>query len=403
MTVRKLSSPAYWSAVHYTPVIGVPYRPVLSPPSRIKSLKRGWADCYVAPALFDGVDPPRSLHPADVLTITRPSSTPMTSTTRPLLSFAVSPAPGPGIPEPGPERTPTPAPVTRICDSDSPRKHPTKLIDPSPIGFGPRFDSTYVPATSHLSFDKPRHHYLVPGHAEVGISVGDNLRGQTPTSETSSIFGLSAILKDPTERNSSADPTPLDSLEATLEKASMYQKPDVHSGTKISSEKQQAAHTQRPHETPGSQIVSTIPTPLDILRVPLPGEAISDDTTLRRMSDNVPVEYPASTADSLCYSEPPNSQGLIFLERPHTKGDERADLVPPPQQDSVALQEQPGLENAKAPDSQSGSITCPTNRSSAAKTNHTSETANLRRWKDGICQRNIKRFHFLLSPWIRHK
>ena len=56
--------------MEYKPAPGEPYRPVLSAPSRLSSLLPEWSrsGCVISEALFNGVDPPIALHPAELLT-----------------------------------------------------------------------------------------------------------------------------------------------------------------------------------------------------------------------------------------------------------------------------------------------------------------------------------------------
>ena len=68
--------------VGYKPAPGEPYRPVLLPPSRLSSLLPEWSKsgCVIQAALFNGVDPPRALKPAEVLTPRITQSLPLPST-----------------------------------------------------------------------------------------------------------------------------------------------------------------------------------------------------------------------------------------------------------------------------------------------------------------------------------
>ena len=56
--------------MEYKPAPGEPYRPVISAPSRLSSLLPEWSksSCIISAALFNGVDPPRALKPAEILT-----------------------------------------------------------------------------------------------------------------------------------------------------------------------------------------------------------------------------------------------------------------------------------------------------------------------------------------------
>ena len=88
-------------AVEYKPALGEPYRPVLSAPSRLSSLLPEWSKsgCIIPPALFNGVDPPRALKPAEILT-------PRVTQSLPPASVATAAAPASGIRTSEPRKTP---------------------------------------------------------------------------------------------------------------------------------------------------------------------------------------------------------------------------------------------------------------------------------------------------------
>lgn len=44
--------------MQYKPEPGVPYRPVLAGPQKLKSLRPGWSDCSILNIVFQGIDPP---------------------------------------------------------------------------------------------------------------------------------------------------------------------------------------------------------------------------------------------------------------------------------------------------------------------------------------------------------
>ncbi|KAM0804316.1 hypothetical protein BDR22DRAFT_835626 [Usnea florida] len=90
--------------VEYKPAPGEPYRPVLSPPRRLSSLLPEWAksSCIIPAALFNGVDPPRALKPAEILT-------PKVTQVPPTVSATAVAAPASGIRANEPQRTPNPS------------------------------------------------------------------------------------------------------------------------------------------------------------------------------------------------------------------------------------------------------------------------------------------------------
>ncbi|KAL9066628.1 MAG: hypothetical protein Q9161_007458 [Pseudevernia consocians] len=93
-------------AVEYKPAPGEPYRPVLSPPHRLSSLLPEWSksNCIIPAALFNGVDPPRALKPAEVLI-------PRVTQVLPTASVAAVAAPASGIRANKPSKTPNPSTV----------------------------------------------------------------------------------------------------------------------------------------------------------------------------------------------------------------------------------------------------------------------------------------------------
>ena len=90
--------------MEYKPAPGEPYRPVLSPPHRLSSLLPEWAksSCIIPAALFNGVDPPRALKPAEILT-------PKVTQVLPTVSATAVAAPASGIRANEPHRTPNPS------------------------------------------------------------------------------------------------------------------------------------------------------------------------------------------------------------------------------------------------------------------------------------------------------
>ena len=87
-------------AVEYKPALGEPYRPVLSAPSRLSSLLPEWSKsgCIIPAALFNGVDPPRALKPAEILT-------PRVTQALPSASVAATATPASGVRASEPRRT----------------------------------------------------------------------------------------------------------------------------------------------------------------------------------------------------------------------------------------------------------------------------------------------------------
>lgn len=108
--------------MEYKPAPGEPYRPVLSAPSRLSSLLPEWSrsSCTVLAALFNGVDPPRALKPAEILTPRVTSVFPTAS----VAAAATVAAPASGIRANEPSRTPSPSTVgdkeaTILSDPDT--------------------------------------------------------------------------------------------------------------------------------------------------------------------------------------------------------------------------------------------------------------------------------------------
>lgn len=91
-------------AVEYKPSPGEPYRPVLSAPSRLSSLLPEWSKsgCVISAALFNGVDPPRALKAAEILT-------PRVTQVLPTASVAAVAAPASGLRVNEPSKTPKPS------------------------------------------------------------------------------------------------------------------------------------------------------------------------------------------------------------------------------------------------------------------------------------------------------
>ncbi|KAL9137245.1 MAG: hypothetical protein Q9175_001552 [Cornicularia normoerica] len=114
-------------AVEYKPALGEPYRPVLFPPRRLSSLLPEWSKsgCVISAALFGGVDPPRALKPADILT-------PRVTQVLPTASVA---APASGIRASEPSKTSSPSTVgykeASIPSDTDTRKSGAKVPDPS--------------------------------------------------------------------------------------------------------------------------------------------------------------------------------------------------------------------------------------------------------------------------------
>ncbi len=83
-------------ADQYKPSPGEPYRPLLFPPAKLRSLQPGWDRCG-ATQYFEGIDPPRTLSPAAAMA-------PEASPSAPLAPAAVAtPSPSPVVASiPGP-------------------------------------------------------------------------------------------------------------------------------------------------------------------------------------------------------------------------------------------------------------------------------------------------------------
>lgn len=90
--------------MEYKPAPGEPYRPVLSPPRRLSSLLPEWSKsgCIIPAALFNGVDPPRALKPAEILT-------PRVTRVQPTDSVTAVAAPASGVRANEPSKTPNPS------------------------------------------------------------------------------------------------------------------------------------------------------------------------------------------------------------------------------------------------------------------------------------------------------
>ena len=116
--------------MEYKPALGEPYRPVLSVPSRISSLLPNWSrsGCLIPAALFNGVDPPRALKPAAILT-------PRVTQALPSASMAAAAAPASAIYANEPRVTFNPStigPMGKSILSDPETKESgSELSDPS--------------------------------------------------------------------------------------------------------------------------------------------------------------------------------------------------------------------------------------------------------------------------------
>lgn len=116
--------------MEYKPAPGEPYRPVLSAPSRLSSLLPEWSKsgCIIPAALFNGVDPPRALKPAEILT-------PRVTQAQPTASVAAVAAPASGIRTNEPSKTANPSTkadneATLPPDSNT-RESGSEISDPS--------------------------------------------------------------------------------------------------------------------------------------------------------------------------------------------------------------------------------------------------------------------------------
>lgn len=113
--------------MEYKPAHGEPYRPVLSAPSRLSSLLPEWSKsgCIIPAALFNGVDLPKALKPAEILT---------PRVTQVLLSAtaAAVAAPASGIRADEPSKTPNPSSKESSSPSDpETRESGSEVGDPS--------------------------------------------------------------------------------------------------------------------------------------------------------------------------------------------------------------------------------------------------------------------------------
>ena len=124
--------------MEYKPALGEPYRPVLSAPSRLSSLLPEWSKsgCVISAALFNGVDPPIALHPAEVLT-------PRITQAIPSASVTTTAAPASGIRASEPRETLNPA---RIGDVD-----PSTPPDPETRESSPEFSDPSGTELNHAS------------------------------------------------------------------------------------------------------------------------------------------------------------------------------------------------------------------------------------------------------------
>ena len=116
--------------MEYKPARGEPYRPVLSAPSRISSLLPNWSrsGCLIRAALFNGVDPPRALKPAAILT-------PRVTQALPSASMAAAAAPASGIRANEPRVTLNPSTISpmglSILSDPETKESGSELSDPS--------------------------------------------------------------------------------------------------------------------------------------------------------------------------------------------------------------------------------------------------------------------------------
>ena len=179
--------------VEYKPAPGVPYRPVLSAPSRLSSLLPEWSrsGCVISAALFNGVDPPIALHPAEVLT-------PRITQAMPLASVTATAAPASKVKASQPRQTLNPA---RIGDVD-----PSTSPNPETGESGPEFSDPSSTQSNHArsQFEAPR----VPGSetSETDTSISSVVGSQDTSAGTPGPEQRAAEASKPKIRPETLDP-----------------------------------------------------------------------------------------------------------------------------------------------------------------------------------------------------
>ena len=260
--------------MEYKPALGEPYRPVLSAPKRLSSLLPEWSKsgCVIPAALFNGVDPPRALKPAEILT-------PRVTQALPLATTTAIPAPASGVRTPEPRKTPNPSrpankETSSLSDSEvkgsgsdipqpssSDLKHVNtqitnpKVSDPKDSDSGtdrsesnenilyPQDTSPSVPVPEKGPAGAPEPQPTSPGSVDTEQSASQDpglgrlesqaLNGLERPGEVQDSVPKSSALGDPKTNDSDADrfePNVLDNPSSTVEPSK--NKPNDHSNAK---------------------------------------------------------------------------------------------------------------------------------------------------------------------------
>ena len=141
--------------MEYEPALGKPYRPVLSAPKRLSSLLPEWSKsgCVIPAALFNGVDPPRALKPAEILT-------PRITQALPLATTTAIPAPASRVGTPEPRKTPNPS---RADNQES-----STLSDPEVKENGSDFPQPSSSDSKYANSQNTNPKVLDPKHSDTG-------------------------------------------------------------------------------------------------------------------------------------------------------------------------------------------------------------------------------------------
>lgn len=200
--------------MEYKPGPGEPYRPVLSAPSRLSSLLPEWSKsgCIISAALFNGVDPPRALKPAEILT-------PRVTQVLPTASVAAVAAPASGIRANKPIKTSDPStggdkeasipsdPDTRESGSEGsdpsssdakqadPKKTDPEAVDSKDFGIETPKSNNADPQDTGASIHEPENSPAdAPNPKPPNTETVDRQQGNSPPSDSQGID--SEVLND---------------------------------------------------------------------------------------------------------------------------------------------------------------------------------------------------------------
>ena len=161
--------------MEYKPAPGEPYRPVLSAPSRLSSLLPEWSksSCIIPAALFNGLDPPRTLKPAEILT-------PRVTQALPSASTPMVPAPASEIRSNEPSMTPNPSRVgSKKTPDPGPRESDGETSDPStpvtthanPQKTDPNASDSNISKSSSINVDPQNINAAAPSSGKVASNT----------------------------------------------------------------------------------------------------------------------------------------------------------------------------------------------------------------------------------------